>query len=321
MSELENKQVGEVSEADSKKNYIEEMKAKVTALYAKADNTCLSATKSAKNFTALLDVVSRFPRYSENNVLLVYAQRPDATVIDSFDDWKAKGASVKKGAVGIHIVSRKDYTKDGKPRHYYYDESRFDISDVDKAEKPESKVYEEKLLMKALVHSAAARITVDADYPDENREGAYFDAKENCIHCQYGMVFKDMFTSIAKSAAHNELAGGDENYRISDGEFAARSVAYILAKKYGVSTDLCQIASVPATFQTIDAKQAKDEICKIINCARTLDGRMSEILDRPKEKVKEASKEATKEATKEGETKPDDEKPKEAEKQDKEDAR
>lgn len=47
---------------------------------------------------------SRFYQYSPNNVCLIYSQNAYATFVQSFKDWKAVGASVKKGAKGIKIL-------------------------------------------------------------------------------------------------------------------------------------------------------------------------------------------------------------------------
>ena len=59
---------------------------------------------TSEGFTAYLDMMATFHRYSPKNVLLIMAQRPDAELVASFDDWKHKhGRSVKKGERGIKI--------------------------------------------------------------------------------------------------------------------------------------------------------------------------------------------------------------------------
>ena len=42
-------------------------------------------------------------RYSPKNALLILAQRPDATVVRGYNQWKDEGRHVRKGETGIKI--------------------------------------------------------------------------------------------------------------------------------------------------------------------------------------------------------------------------
>ena len=68
----------------------------------------------------------------------------------------------------------------------------------------------------------------------------------------------------------------------------ARCVAYVIAKKYGVPTDLVQIHSIPARFADYDKKQIKEEFGDIHACVRAISGRMDDALGLRKEKQKDA---------------------------------
>lgn len=46
---------------------------------------------------------SRFYKYSPNNTLLLYLQNPFLTYVQSFDQWKKEGYSVKKGEHGLKV--------------------------------------------------------------------------------------------------------------------------------------------------------------------------------------------------------------------------
>ena len=57
-----------------------------------------------------LTTMSRFHRYSLNNVMLIHAQRPDATLVAGFNKWKNSfGRHVKKGEKGIQILAPTPY--------------------------------------------------------------------------------------------------------------------------------------------------------------------------------------------------------------------
>ena len=54
---------------------------------------------------AMLEIAARFPRYSTNNVLLITAQRPDATNVAGLRIWNTLGRRVRKGEKGIAILA------------------------------------------------------------------------------------------------------------------------------------------------------------------------------------------------------------------------
>jgi len=64
----------------------------------------VSAIHDSKAFHAYLDTQARFHRYSWGNVLLIVAQRPDATRVAGFQTWKRLGRHVRKGEHGLKII-------------------------------------------------------------------------------------------------------------------------------------------------------------------------------------------------------------------------
>ena len=59
-----------------------------------------------------LSTMSRFHRYSVNNTMLIYIQRPDATHVAGFNKWRDQfGRNVLKGEKGIRIIAPTPYKK------------------------------------------------------------------------------------------------------------------------------------------------------------------------------------------------------------------
>src|SRR5699024_7699222 len=56
-------------------------------------------------FREYLDFLATFHRYSFNNSLLIFLQKPDATLVKGFKQWKQHGRWVKKGEKGIRILA------------------------------------------------------------------------------------------------------------------------------------------------------------------------------------------------------------------------
>lgn len=66
----------------------------------------------SEKYMRYLSVMSRFHRYSVNNTMLIYMQRPDATHVAGFNKWRDQfGRNVLKGEKGIRIIAPTPYKK------------------------------------------------------------------------------------------------------------------------------------------------------------------------------------------------------------------
>ena len=71
-------------------------------------------------FVKYLDFACKFPKYDFSQTLLVFAQKPDATLVADYQTWNNKvGRMVKKGANSISVFNDS-----------YIRRSLFDISDT-----------------------------------------------------------------------------------------------------------------------------------------------------------------------------------------------
>jgi|GEM_PF-632118 len=91
----------------------------------------------------------RFRKYSLNNSLLIFIQKPNSTHVAGFNAWKKMGVTVKKGATAIYIYApitkKEDDVKSGdqgldteitkRNSMYFRAVPVFDISDTDAEEK------------------------------------------------------------------------------------------------------------------------------------------------------------------------------------------
>lgn len=75
-----------------------------------------------ENFKRFLELMSRLPHYSLNNLALIYAQKPNASMVQGFKQWKQLDRYVNKGEKGLYIYApsfknKKEIIKDenGEP--------------------------------------------------------------------------------------------------------------------------------------------------------------------------------------------------------------
>ena len=66
----------------------------------------------SEKYQQYLRTMSRFHRYSVNNTMLIYLQKPDATLVAGFNKWRDQfGRSVNKGERGIKIIAPTPFKK------------------------------------------------------------------------------------------------------------------------------------------------------------------------------------------------------------------
>ena len=277
----EDVQLDEIAEGTGgKKSYAERMKEKRQQCYAMIEDACLDVVKSPESLKQFLSVLSRFEKYSLNNNLLIYAQKPTAIRFKDFHSWVKDGVSVE-GAKSFVILEPHKYTAaDGSIRRGYNPKNVFDIADVDipEIEYPEAKKYEQKKLLEALVHDSPVPICRAENNLSDSL--SVYDPEQKAVLFKGGMSFDDIFPAIAKSLAHVEMATDEEQYRTKSHEFAARCTAYIIAQKYGVSTAAVDFHTIPERFEMMEAEDIKKELSDIHDSVKSLTERMTEVLDK-----------------------------------------
>lgn len=182
-----------------------------------------------------LSTMSRFHRYSVNNTMLIYMQKPDATVCAGFNKWRDQfERNVLKGEKGIKIIAPTPYKKkieqekldpdtklpmldeDGKVMTeektvqipMYKVVSVFDVSQTDGKPLPElaanltGNVQNYDVFMEALKRSAPVPIAFEPMQPDMD---GYFNTKDQSIAIREGMSEVQTVSAAVHEIAHSKL--------------------------------------------------------------------------------------------------------------------
>ena len=132
----------------------------------------------------------------------------------------------------------------------------------------------------------ANELVISAKTALQNKSGeGYIDTAVKII---IGVVIGSLIL-VGLYALFNGVVIPNLNTEIGD-KFDARSVAYILTKRYGVDASIVSIESIPDNLGDYEPDEFKGKIAEILDVARKIDGRISEVLDRPIEKKKETVK-------------------------------
>jgi len=71
----------------------------------------VEALTTGEDWQRFLTVARRFHSYSANNVLLIHAQRPEATRVAGYRTWQGLGRQVRRGERGISILAPCTYRR------------------------------------------------------------------------------------------------------------------------------------------------------------------------------------------------------------------
>ena len=97
--------------AEEKQSYAEQNKARLKEITDSIETGIKELFESDK-YKQYLSTMSRFHKYSVNNQMLIYMQRPDATHVAGFNKWRDQfGRNVMKGEKGIRIIAPTPFKK------------------------------------------------------------------------------------------------------------------------------------------------------------------------------------------------------------------
>lgn len=196
--------------------------------------------------TQYLRVMSRFHRYSFGNLMLILAQRPDATYVAGFNAWKKLNRWVKKGEKGIVIVAPMVFRKkeegqlEGDPDTAVRFKAVFvfDVSQTEGDPLPEPADvagdpgrYLDKL--KSMIVERGIKLSDEPAPP-----GAMGVSKGGEIRLTPGLEPAKMFEVLAHEFAHELLHHGDDSadYDKVTRETEAEAVAYVVCHAVGLDT-------------------------------------------------------------------------------------
>lgn len=203
-------------------------------------------SEALKNYLAAM---SRFRRYSWNNVLLIASQRPSASHVAGFHAWHDLGRNVKKGEKGIMILApltRKQEPAPGQetphepPRVLGFRPAYvFDVSQTEGKPLPEfakttgdPKDYTEKL------KAVAARQGIAVEY-DETIRPAQGISSGGRIRLLPGQGPAEEFSTLAHELAHEIFHHGKGAPALPKAvrETQAEAVAYVVSRGIGLNTN------------------------------------------------------------------------------------
>lgn len=195
-----------------------------------------------EEFPRVLNLLENFNRAGDSlgggssNALLLYAQCPGATQLGSFEFWKNKKASIRKGQKGLKVLVRGKNPK-ANNKFFYNVEHRFDVSQTSAPPPPEMLDWAAPLdIIKAIAKTCNFGIRYDDSLPDG--ADAVYIPELNEVRVRDGQDREQMCHSLLTEFCHYQQAKdmGMGYQRNADSNFVALCGAYVLERRFGVGT-------------------------------------------------------------------------------------
>lgn len=231
--------------SEKTRSYIEELDAGVKELF------------ESDRFKSYLDFLSRFHSYSINNCIAIFLQKPDASLVASYTDWKKHSRFPRRGERGIRIIAPHVYEvekSDGTTAQQvgFHIAYCFDISQTEGEPLPESPCQP----VDAAVADGMSVLTMLSEkvapcpVSFENFEGSangYYNSAENRIvvraSLSESMRIRCLLHEIAHAWLDRKYSDGrgttaDQQNRVDQHtrEVRAEAVSYCCSKYLGLDT-------------------------------------------------------------------------------------
>lgn len=192
-----------------------------------------------------------FPEHGVNNILLILGQRPQASELKTYDDWKKMGCPVRRGEKGIGLFRRdgpeaRSERKSSPVREieYYFDRSQ--VMSPPRKAPPLQRTVSERILLEALLESAVPEILpvgIDSEILEAGM--AEYVHEEKSVHIAEGIAEEDLFHALTAELAHGEFAAGQEYYDRSAHLWMAEGCAFLMDRHWGFLYPCYQQWSLP----------------------------------------------------------------------------
>lgn len=257
----------------------------------------VEALRDSETWAAYLRFCGGFHRYSFSNLLLIWAQCPEASRVAGYRAWQAKGRQVRKGERGIRIYGtgtvkvaadedNGEEVENGR-RRVFFPVSVFDIAQTEVMEGHEDVSElahtltgddERGILSRVVAYLTACGVVVE--FAPLRAANGYTQPSDEKTGGPVRVVIADHLSpaqqakTVLHEAAHialghiNDLADYLEHR--GRHEVEAESVAYVLAGMLGLDSSAYSVGYVAGWAERAEADVIRDSATRVLSAVHTL---------------------------------------------------
>ena len=211
------------------------------------------AVSSDEAFNQYIRLQGRL-NYTVSNSLLVFMQKPDAAELREFDDWKERGANIRKNSKSIKILE--PYTARTRDGEVFTGFQATRVLDISQTNALPAKRREVSDKVKFFAIMGISKAKVEAVETHTFGEDVFYDSQQNTIYIRKGLDrenFLKGLIAVEVQAAVFEQHGA-ENPEIQN--FQAACGAYLIQREYGLADRDARIF-VPESLKNMEPKEIR----------------------------------------------------------------
>lgn len=251
----------------STEEWIQKKKEERESLYSMAEQMANEVLSSPEKLNQYLQLQANLGKASTRNVLLTFAQKPEATFILSAEEWGERGRGIRRGE-GSKAIKQfradKEYTKEnGDVVMGYKVERCFDVSQTygNPTSERASVGMPMRSKIKALMKDTPVPVKLSEKVPQNL--GALYSEKEDTIFVAPNMEGEALFFTVAR-----ELARADG----CDSTFLCECAASVTCRRFGIEPKT--INDIPADYVVMDSKDKRSLLDEVREAATELNARI-----------------------------------------------
>jgi hypothetical protein len=241
----------------------------------------VSEVFTSQGYQTYLKTMAQFHTYSVNNSILIWMQRPDATLVAGYQAWKSQfNRNVRKGEKAIKIIApirrKKMYpvvidnelVEDDGPkivgwravsvfdiRQTFGDELPFYMNDLLPGMVHDYERFEEALLL-------ACPVPVSFEHIESGAHGYYRPKDQDIViddDLSQVQTIKTILHEMTHAILHHAEEADTESFRYKR-EVQAESVAYAVCSYYGIDTKEYSFPYIAGWSSSKDMEELKDSL-------------------------------------------------------------
>lgn len=235
--------------------------------YSTQDEMARKITENGQIYKTYLDVQSKFPTYSVGNALLVTAQNPKATQLKDAEGWKKENINFAGKPNKIIILEQGDVYQrdDGTEAQSYNPKNVYDISDMRVKKQLNAIPFSKESIMKSILSMSPVEVTIVAN--TFSNKLVNFNVDKRVIEVSERAKVEQTIKGLVREIASiHTLSFGESELNT----FKNESVAYMVCKRYGVSTKDFDFEIIPEELKQMTPQEIKAELGKGRECFEIL---------------------------------------------------
>lgn len=243
------------------------------------DAAVVEVTQNPEMYAKFLDMQGDNPTYSPGNIVMVMAQNPAATRFGTAERWKSLGRSIipSEAGRGAAIFARNTFGR-GYTLAPVYDITQTTGKNLVTPTLADGTEQMEKALSTLLNYAVV---------PVEAASGlsapALYNGSEMKLQIDPGFTDSESFAAIAAEIAHCRMHGKGLNpgYTRAECELDAKSVAYILCRRFGIKAEIPDRKNLAALYDGWTPQARRGALDQIQNMSKQIGNSIARRIEPP----------------------------------------